>query len=157
MSYQLSIALALHGVGAVIWVGGMFFAHMALRPSAMSVLEPPLRLSLWNETFSRFFQWVWAAIFLLFTTGFWVIYGFYGGMGGVRSHIHAMLGSGTIMAVLFAYLYFVPYSRMRQAVSKQDWPEAGRNQNRIRIIVTVNLIIGLVTTILGTSGRYLAA
>ncbi|KAG1694742.1 Bifunctional purine biosynthesis protein PurH [Nymphon striatum] len=51
----MSIALSLHVLAVVIWVGGMFFAHQALRPAAVSTLEPPLRLQLWVATFKRFF------------------------------------------------------------------------------------------------------
>ena len=42
----MSVSIALHLVAAVIWVGGMFFAYMALRPAAATVLEPPARLQL---------------------------------------------------------------------------------------------------------------
>jgi uncharacterized membrane protein len=31
---SMRIALWLHVTGVVVWVGGMFFAHMALRPAA---------------------------------------------------------------------------------------------------------------------------
>jgi len=34
--------LALHLLAAVAWVGGIFFATMALRPASM-LLDPPLR------------------------------------------------------------------------------------------------------------------
>ena len=58
----MGIALLLHALAAVVWVGGMFFAHMALRPVAASLLEPPQRLALWVGVFSRFFPWVFVAI-----------------------------------------------------------------------------------------------
>jgi uncharacterized membrane protein len=40
---------ALHGMAASAWVGGIFFAYMALRPAAMITLEPPVRLKLWQS------------------------------------------------------------------------------------------------------------
>ena len=39
------VLLALHVLGAVLWVGGMFFALMVLRPS-LAALSPPQRLDL---------------------------------------------------------------------------------------------------------------
>ena len=39
----MALAITLHILGAVIWVGGMFFAYMALRPVAAALLEPPQR------------------------------------------------------------------------------------------------------------------
>ena len=56
-----ALALALHILGAVVWVGGMFAAYMCLRPAA-GPLEPPARLKLWRAFFGKFFPWVWLAI-----------------------------------------------------------------------------------------------
>ena len=70
----LSILNPVHILSVVIWVGGMFFAYMALRPAAISTLEPPLRLQLWRQTFKHFFPWVWAAIITLLVTGFWMMF-----------------------------------------------------------------------------------
>ena len=50
--------LALHVLCAVIWVGGMFFAYVVLRPS-LSVLEPIQRIALHTQIFRRFFLVVW--------------------------------------------------------------------------------------------------
>ena len=38
------LLLFLHVAGVVVWVGGMFFAYVCLRPRAASQLEPPPRL-----------------------------------------------------------------------------------------------------------------
>ncbi|MGN5479437.1 hypothetical protein ACTMU2_28655 [Cupriavidus basilensis] len=55
----LPILLFLHVTAAVVWVGGMFFAYLCLRPVAGQVLDPPSRLQLWRGVFDRFFRWVW--------------------------------------------------------------------------------------------------
>ena len=61
---------AIHGMAAVAWVGGIFFAYMALRPAANKTLEPPLRLRLWQSAYTHFFPWVWVMIALLLVTGY---------------------------------------------------------------------------------------
>ena len=53
-----ALALALHILGAVVWVGGMFAAYMCLRPAA-GPLDPPVRLKLWSAFFQKFFPFVW--------------------------------------------------------------------------------------------------
>ena len=58
----------LHLLAALIWVGGMFFAWMVLRP-ATATLQAPERLTLWLEVFRRFFVWVWIAVVALPITG----------------------------------------------------------------------------------------
>ena len=49
----MQIARWLHLTGIVVWVGGMFFAHFALRPAAAE-LAPPVRLPLLLRTLSGF-------------------------------------------------------------------------------------------------------
>jgi uncharacterized membrane protein len=155
MSGQLvAILVALHTLAAGIWVGGMFFAWMVLRPVAVAQLEPPARVRLWEDCFRRFFPWVWASVIIVLVTGFWLIFGFYGGMAGVGGYVHTMLGLGLIMMGLFAHIYFAPFRRMRQAVAAEDWPEAGRRLGQIRRIIGINLIIGLVVLAIGSGGRY---
>ena len=46
-----SLALILHEWGAIVWVGGMFFALIVLRP-ATGPLDPPARLALWRRVFA---------------------------------------------------------------------------------------------------------
>ena len=43
------LALALHILGAIVWVGGMFAIYMCLRP-ALGTLKPPHRLRLMRVT-----------------------------------------------------------------------------------------------------------
>jgi len=149
------IAVSLHLIAAVIWVGGMFFAYMALRPVAASLLEPPLRLPLWSETFARFFPWVWVSVFTLIATGLWMVFSVYGGFGKVGLHIHIMTGLGTLMILLFAHVFFSPYRRMKQALAVKDVPEAGRRLAQIRIIIAINLSLGLIVIVIAGAGRYM--
>ncbi|MGB1110559.1 MAG: DUF4149 domain-containing protein, partial [Gammaproteobacteria bacterium] len=111
----MSIAVSLHTLAVIIWVGGMFFAYMCLRPVAASVLEPPLRLTLWKQVFDRFFPWVWASVAIVLITGFWIIFSGYGGFAGTRGqwHIHAMMGMGILMMLIYMHVYFAPYRRLK--------------------------------------------
>jgi uncharacterized membrane protein len=132
----------LHVLATVIWVGGMFFAHQCLRPVALAQLEPPQRLALWNGVFGRFFPWVWAAVILLIVSGQGVVL-LIGGMAVVPVHVHVMAGIGYLMAIIFAYIYFVPYKALKQNVAAQIWPAAGNALNRIRVLVGTNLTLGM--------------
>src|SRR5215472_7969533 len=143
----------LHALSAVVWVGGMFFAHKVLRPAAAS-LEPSLRLTLWSHVLGRFFAWVFAAIVLLLLTGYSLVFGVYSGFGGVGLHVHLMQGIGIVMMLLFFHLYFAPWRRFRAAVARGDRAAAAAQLGQIRTIVTVNLLLGLLTVAVGSSGRY---
>jgi len=148
-----TVALILHIWSAVVWVGGMFFAHMILRPAA-APLEPGPRLELFLRVLNRFFAWVWGAIGLLLLSGYAMIFGVYNGFTGIGLHIHLMQGIGIVMMLLFLHLYFVPWRRFRAAIARQDYPAAGVQLSQIRLIVMTNLILGLVTVAVGGSGRY---
>jgi len=148
-----AIANALHALAAVIWVGGMFFAHMALRPS-VAVLEPPQRLRLWAEVFPRFFAWVWVAVIVLNATGFATVFIDFGSFAASGVYIHAMAGTGVLMSLIFVYIYLVPYGKFRARVDESDWPAAAAAQGTIRRLVATNLVLGLITVILGAGGRF---
>lgn len=148
----MSILLALHTLSAVVWVGGMFFAHVVLRPSS-AVLEPAVRLPLWRRVLGRFFLWVWLAVALLLLTGFTLIHSAWG-MASAPFFVHLMMGLGLLMALIFAYLYFVPWPALRNACAESDWPQAARCLARIRLLVTINLVLGLVTVVVGAGGNF---
>ena len=148
-----TISLLLHGLSAVVWVGGMFFALLMLRPAA-GPLDPPQRLALWGRVFGRFFPWVIAAIVLLLLSGYAMVFGIYGGFRGIGLHVHIMQATGIIMMLLFFHLYFAPWRRFQAALARDDRMQAARQLNQIRWIVTVNLILGLFTVAVGSSGRY---
>lgn len=141
------IANLLHILATVVWVGGMFFAHNCLRPVVLAQLEPPQRLKLWNGVFGRFFPWVWVSIALLVGTGQAIVIGM-GGMGAVPVHIHVMVGIGYLMSLIFAFIFFVPYARLKKAVAAQDWPAGGQALNLIRKLVMTNLVLGLSNVVL---------
>ncbi len=69
----MTIAISLHILAAIVWIGGMFFAVMVLRPAA-GELEPKDRLPLWGRTFKKFLPWVWMAILILLITGYWMVF-----------------------------------------------------------------------------------
>jgi uncharacterized membrane protein len=146
-------ALALHALAAAVWVGGMFFALVALRP-ATAPLDPGPRLELWTRVLGRFFGWVFAAIALLLISGYGMIFAVIGGFAAAGLHIHLMQALGIAMMLLFLHLYFAPWRRFRAAVARRDNPEAARQLDQVRRIVTINLFLGLLTVAVGSSGRY---
>lgn len=151
----MSIAIAIHLLAAVIWVGGMFFAYMAMRPAVGRVVETSQRPELWCHTLSHFFRWIWLAVVVLLVSGYWMIFAYFGGMAGAGVHIHLMNGLGILMMLLFLHAFFAPYRRLKQAVTAGDTEEGNRRVGQIRLLVGINLILGLIVVIIGSAGRYL--
>jgi uncharacterized membrane protein len=148
-----TVALIVHILAAVVWVGGMFFAHQVLRPAA-AALEPGLRLVLWLRVLGQFLAWVIVAVVLLLVSGYALVFGVYGGFGAIGLYIQLMQGLGIVMMLLFLHLYFAPWRRFRAAVAQQDWAEGGRQLGQVRTLVTINLVLGLIVVAIGGSGRY---
>lgn len=150
-----SIAISLHVLAATVWVGGMFFAYIALRPVAAQVLEPPLRLTLWAQVFKRFFPWVWMAVLLLLATGLWLSFIEFGGITQLGIHVYIMMILGVIMMLIFAHVYYGPYKRLVEATTIEDWPAGAATLNQIRQLIKINLILGLFVVVIAAGGRYL--
>jgi uncharacterized membrane protein len=148
-----SIAIALHAVGAVVWVGGMFLIYVCLRP-ALGTLEPPQRLRLMRATLGKFFPFVWGSIVIILVSGYWMLFVTFGGFSGVGMHIHWMQMFGWAMIGLFVWLFHGPWLAFKRAVDAQDWPGAAASLEQIRQIVAANLPVGLLVIAIGVSGRY---
>lgn len=149
----MTIGLIIHSLLAILWVGGMFFAYVILRPSLQD-LESPDRLALWRGVFKRFFPWVWMSVLGLLASGYFMIFYGFGGFARAGLHIHIMHLTGLIMIALFVFLYYVPWSAYRQAVDSGDIAVAVNKLATIRQIVGANLALGLLTAAIGASGRY---
>lgn len=141
----------IHLVAVIIWVGGMFFAYVVLRPAAVEVLQPPERLRLWSNVFRRFFNWVWGAVAAILASGLYMIY-LYGGMAGVPRFVHVMLLLGLVMMVIYGYVFFACYVPLSLHVAKERWKEAGEILGKIRKLVGTNVILGLLTVSVAVIG-----
>ena len=148
------LTIALHVLAVVVWVGGMFFAYMCLRPIAASQLEPPVRLQLWAGVFGKFFPFVWLAVILLPLTGYMMISSLFNGMGNAPLYVHLMNGIGSLMIFIYLHVFFAPYQRLKRAVAAQDWPAGGKALGQIRMLVGINTTLGLLTVLIASGGRY---
>jgi len=148
------LLLFLHIASAVVWVGGMFFAYLCLRPVAGQILDGPSRLRLWRAVFERFFRWVWVAVLLILATGGAMMART--GFAAAPPHWHLMAAIGVAMAAIFVFVFFGPYPALRRSVDGSEWPAAAAALNRIRQAVAVNLVLGLANVAVATLGRLLA-
>lgn len=151
MSY--SLWLLVHLLGVIVWVGGMFFAHFALRPAAAELLQPAQRLPLLAATLGRFFKWVAWSIVLILVSGVAIMMLLVSNGARLGAHIHSMTIIGLIMIAIFWHIRFSVFKRLRTAVAAEDWPAGAVAMNRIRQLVLVNLVLGGITTVVVFVGR----
>lgn len=143
----------LHVLGAVLWVGGMAFAILVLRP-ALGALEPAQRLALHEGVFRRFFRLVWHAMPIVLLSGWMLLFGVYGGFRNAGWHIHLMHFTALIMAAVFVGIVTGPWSAFRAARARGDAAAAATAANVIRQLVTANLALGLLTVAIAAWGRF---
>ena len=81
----------LHLLAAVLWVGGMAFALLVLRP-ASSFLETDVRLQLWRRVMGRFLPLAGVSALVLLASGhLWVVL-LFGGLGEAPLYVHLKAG-----------------------------------------------------------------
>jgi len=147
------LLLAIHLLAAVFWVGGLSFAYMVLRPAAGG-LDPALRLPLWRRVFARFLPWVGVSVVALLASGIAMIFLAFDKPSSAPLYVQVMATTGIVMMLLFLHLIFAPWRRFRDAVDRGALPEAAKSLNQIRIIVGINLLLGVLTIVIGGTGRY---
>lgn len=148
-----AIAVALHVLAAVVWVGGMFFAYLALRP-ALAQHSVLANAHLWAAVFRRFFTWVWTSIAVLLVTGFFMVFNAFGGFRQTPMFVNLMIVLGIVMMLLFAYVAFRPYRQLRHSVEANTEAEARKAMHQIRWVILVNLILGLIVIFIAASGAF---
>jgi len=142
------ILVLFHLLAVIIWIGGMFFAHVCLRPVANAQLPPPQRLKLLAGVLERFFVSVGMALILLWGSGIIRL----AQMGAVMSpSLSAMVGIAAVMTAIF-FLIVRSLNQMNAALASEDWPTAGAKMATIRRLVLVNLVLGIINVTVGVLG-----
>lgn len=144
----MNIIEMLHVLAVVIWVGGMFFAFMALRPASAKYLTPEPRLRIWAGVFTCFFPYVWSAIIVILLSGLYMINEYSDSWFDLSLHVTVMTVIGIMMMMIFMYIFFVPFQRLKRAVGAEDWATAGDILAHTRIFVGTNMTLGLINIVL---------
>ncbi len=161
--------LFFHVIGVVVWVGGMFVMHFAVRPSAVELLSPPQRLPLIAAVLKRFFGWVTIAVIVVLLSGLLMFFGIGAAAGAMKAgknafvegmrlahvSIHVMFAIGLVMMAIYAHIRLAPFKRLQAAVTAEDWPVAAVQADQIRTLVATNLVLGVGVIAVATLGRAL--
>ncbi len=146
-----STVYTLHLLAALVWVGGMFFAWMVLRPAIIAALEGPSRLKVWVQVFPRFFVWVWAAVIVLPITGIGMIQLNFTSFETAPLYVQIMMGLYVVMVALFLRIHSLQLPELQRAVEAEQWSEGVAALGRIRRLVGINLIIGLAVVVIAAA------
>lgn len=152
-----AVLKAVHLLCVVAWVGGMFFAHVCLRP-ALAALDAPTRVQLMHAALRRFLDIVVVASFLVLATGvaMIVIATSAPRRAGIAFNMPldwtVMVVLGLLMIGIFIHVRAVLFVRLRRAVEAGQWPAGGAALAAIRAEVLVNLVLGIVIVVVTQIG-----
>lgn len=134
--------LFVHLLSVIVWIGGMSFMLFCLRPASADLL-PAQRAPLMVATLERFFTQVTVAIVAMWATGLAMLLPV--GMAAAPVGWHMMLAGGVVMTLVFAWIRWVVFPAARRAAGTEDLPGAAAALGRIRMLVVVNLVVGVLT------------
>lgn len=138
----------LHLVAGIVWMGGMTFMLLALRPAALEVLEPQVRARLMGAVWRRFFAVVLVAIAVLLLTGGHMYASALkaaqssSGAVGLPLGWNLMLVIGVVMVLVFGHVYFAGFKKFKNAVAAAEWPVAAKAAAQINRLVIINFVLG---------------
>ncbi len=159
LGYQ--IAVFIHIIAAVTWLGGMLFLAMVLVPMARREMEPPSQGARLLARAGRKFRPVaWASIVLLVGSGLYIAtdrWGvsasdFFGGEGYFFEALRAKVGLVIILIVLSAVHDFILEPRVaRQLEDLRDGeaPSESLSRSRRALLALDRISFLLILTIVG--------
>ena len=133
------LLLFFHIAAAIVWMGGMVFAVLSLRPPATALLQPPQRLPLMAAVLSRFLVAAGISAAVLLASGVAL---FLSAGAGAPPGWKAMAAIGIVMVLLYAHIAAAPFRALKRAVAAQDWPAGGKRMAQITLLVKINLALG---------------
>lgn len=138
----------LHLVAGVIWLGGMTFMLLALRPAVMAQMEPQPRARLMASIWGRFFPVVLGSILVLFFTGMNLYTTAFRaiktatGAGSVPLGWNLMVIAGLVMMLVFGHIFFAGFRKFKRALVQNDWPIVAATSTQIHRLMIVNFVLG---------------
>lgn len=120
--------LFLHILFTIVWIGGMIYSLIFLKPALREILPEESRGKFLKSVLSRFFVAVWLSIIVIFITGMGLWHGYRKDFSE-NTLFHIKLFSFGLMVVIFSYIYFLLFKRNKIAP--------------IPNLISINLILGI--------------
>ena len=73
------------------------------------------------------------------------------GLAAAPRYVHIMAGLFLVMLALFLRIQLLQLPELKRAVSTQSWPEGGAALGKIRQLVGINLLLGLLVVALASA------
>ncbi len=142
------VVLAFHLLAMAVWVGGLAYAIFIIRPS-LTLLDQTPRMNVHMQTIRRFLRLVWHIMPISLVTGWAMVLGEEGGFAHAPWYVNAMQGLGLLMTIVFVYIVFGPFRRLRRAIR----PTAAMLDS-VRGLLITDLALGAATVLVACLGHF---
>lgn len=153
----MAIALALHVLSVVLWIGGAGFATVALIPALRRVVDTDQRIALFQAVESRFAPVARLCVIVAGATGLYMVYRLDAWNWFTMPSFWWMHAMVTVW-VLFAAMLFVVepfFVHRRFAARARAAPDAAfRSMQRLHWILVLLAVITIVGAVAGSRGAF---
>ena len=143
MNYLVWLVTAIHLLCVVLWVGGMAFLLLTLRPSA-SAIDPSARLVLQGAVFRRFFRTIWQVMPMAIVSGLLLLILLYSHQK-MPWEVMVMQTGGVLMAAIFIGMVLVPNKRFQAKLAAGT--ATAEDAVPVRRLIWLSLGIGTIVLI----------
>jgi len=143
LSYVVWLVTAIHLLCVVLWVGGMAFLLLTLRPS-VSAIEPTARLVLQGAVYRRFFRTIWQVMPMAIVSGLLLLILLYSHQK-LPWEVMVMQTGGVLMAALFIGTVLVPNKRFQAKLAAGT--ATAEDVAPIRRLIWLSLGIGAIVLV----------
>ncbi len=149
-----SVFQTLHGLAALMWLGGMLASWNILRRAGLAVPSQAQRLQRLVDIFPRLFGWVWAAVLILPISGVALLRLRFTGFETAPRDVQVMMGLYVVMVALFLRMQGLQLPTLRKAVAAQAWTDGAIAVKQLRRLAVGGLLLGLATVVLGMARQF---
>ena len=146
------VALPLHILAIVVWLGGLFCMSVMVSPAGRDLDATAIAFH-WQRVLARFFTWAWIALLLIVATGIALVQYRFGGFSHMPALHRANTAIGVPAIALFVYVFLIPWQRYRRSIVKSEWSLAGRILGHVRIVLAAILVLGIAASVVSIADR----
>lgn len=148
-----SVAIALHVMAAFVWLGGMFYASVAL--ALTTGAREPLKIAPHvARELRRFFPVLCLCAAILLASSIYLV------LDGLRAPHHSpafvklMLARDLFMVALVLLAWFFAYPRLRHGIEQAEVRLVRSGLNRMLLVGLINLILGAIVFFVVMTGSF---
>lgn len=148
-----SAAVALHVMAAFVWLGGMFYASVAVALTTGSQ-QPLASAGHLARELRRFFPVLCLCAALLLVSSLYLVFGGFRGPHHAPAFVNLMLLRDLFMVFLVLLAWLVAYPRLRRGLEQENPRLVRGGLYRMLLVGLINLVLGTIVFFVVMTGSF---